>query len=100
MQAKVAVKGKRRRHSDELKARIVATCQEPGISVSAVALANGLNTNLLRRWIQESAERLPVRRPSALAAVAAPMTVLPVSVAPGADGDEVRIDIRRAGTAI
>ena len=45
---------KRRRHTQEFKARIVATCHEPGVSVSRIALDNGLNANLVRRWISES----------------------------------------------
>jgi transposase-like protein len=36
--------GPRRRHSDELKAKVVAACDEPGASISGVALAHGLNT--------------------------------------------------------
>ncbi|SDS15277.1 Transposase [Halopseudomonas litoralis] len=45
---------KRRRHSQEFKASIVATCHEPGASVSRIALDNALNANLVRRWISES----------------------------------------------
>ena len=42
--------GPRRRHSDELKATVLAACDEPGASISGVALAHGLNTNLVRKW--------------------------------------------------
>jgi transposase len=42
--------GQRRRHSDELKAKVVAACNEPGGSISGVALAHGLNANLVRKW--------------------------------------------------
>ncbi len=44
---------KRRRYSPDFKASIVATCHEPGASVSRIALDNGLNANLVRRWISE-----------------------------------------------
>lgn len=94
------MKRKRRRHSDEFKTRLVTACRQPGISVSGVALANGLNANLLRRWIKESDARLPVRRPSAVTALEAPLTIVPVTLEPGAGGDEIRLDIRRAGVAI
>jgi transposase len=40
----------RRRHSDELKAEVLAACNAPGASISGVALAHGLNTNLVRKW--------------------------------------------------
>jgi transposase len=42
--------GPRRRHSDDLKARVLAACAEPGASISGVALAHGLNANLVRKW--------------------------------------------------
>jgi transposase len=42
--------GPRRRHSAELKAKVLAACDEPGASISGVALAHGLNTNLVRKW--------------------------------------------------
>ena len=35
------VRRRRRMHSDEFKANAVASCQATGISVAAVALANG-----------------------------------------------------------
>ena len=37
-------------HSAELKAKVLAGCEEPGASISAVALAHGLNANLVRKW--------------------------------------------------
>ena len=42
--------GARRRHSDEFKAKVLAACDAPGASISGVALAHGLNTNLVRKW--------------------------------------------------
>jgi transposase len=42
--------GPRRRHSSELKAKVLAACTEPGASISGVALAHGLNANLVRKW--------------------------------------------------
>ena len=41
----------RRRHSATFKATVVAACQHPGASIAGIALANGINANLLRRWI-------------------------------------------------
>ena len=42
--------GPRRRHSAELKGKVLAACNEPGASISGVALAHGLNANLVRTW--------------------------------------------------
>ena len=54
-----AVGGRRRRrlHSDEFKANAVASCMRPGMSMAAVALANGVNANLLRRWVRAAEMR-------------------------------------------
>ena len=46
----VKTPGKRRRHSVEFKARILAACEQPGASVASIALANGLNANLIHKW--------------------------------------------------
>ena len=40
----------RRRHGDELKAKVLAECEEPGASVAAVAQSHGLNANLVHKW--------------------------------------------------
>jgi transposase len=40
----------RRRHGAEFKAKVLAACNEPGASIAAVALAHGLNANLVRKW--------------------------------------------------
>jgi len=42
--------GTRRRHGDELKAKVLAQCEEPGASVAAVAQSHGLNANLVHKW--------------------------------------------------
>ena len=55
----------------------MAACKQPGVSTSAVALANGLNANLLRRWISESKARPP--KPTALAVAAKQAKTLSVA---------------------
>ncbi len=40
----------RRTYTAEYKRRLVEQCSE-GVSVAGIALANGINANLLRRWI-------------------------------------------------
>ena len=40
-----------RTHSAEFKAQVLAECQQPGASVAAIALARGVNVNLLRKWL-------------------------------------------------
>jgi transposase len=45
---------RRRHHSVFFKAEAVGACQQPGVSIASVALARGLNANLLRRWVHEA----------------------------------------------
>ena len=47
----------RRHHSAQFKAQLVEQCVNGGASVSAIAVDNGINPNLLRRWVLEH-ERL------------------------------------------
>lgn len=54
----------------EGKAALVAACAPPGASVAAIALAHGVNANLLRKWITRSHTRNrtdPEQRPEARA---------------------------------
>ena len=59
----------RRRHGAEFKAKVLAACSEPGASIAAVALAHGLNANLVRKW--------RMGRGVKLAGIAAPAPVGP-----------------------
>ena len=45
---------RRRIHSDDFKANAVASCMQPGMSMAAVAMAQGVNANLLRRWVRDA----------------------------------------------
>lgn len=83
---------KRRRHSPDFKAQIVSQCQQPGASVSRIALDNRLNANMVRRWIREAdradSANLPAFVSLSLPAVAAEKTS-PVT------GYPIRIEIPR-----
>lgn len=47
------------------KAELVRRCSQPGVSVAAMALAHGVNANLLRKWML-LAERGGTRRSALL----------------------------------
>ena len=53
---------RRRTHSEEFKTELVRACSQPGVSVAGIALANGVNANLLRRWMQARGVTVPSRR--------------------------------------
>jgi hypothetical protein len=96
---------RRRRHSAEFRSAVIEACRQPGVSVAAVALANGLNANMLRKWVNE-AERAEGSEVAASVSVARcvpaePATgFVPVALPGLAAGGEIRIEVRRAGTTI
>jgi transposase len=96
MNASSSTRRRRRQHSSEFKQGLVALCQ-PGVSISAVALANGVNANLLRRWINQYSNSLP----SPL--VMSPAKLVPVQVDMPPDtpaNDAIEISIQKNGTCI
>lgn len=46
--------GSRRRHGPELKRQVLAECATPGASVAKVAMAHGLNANLVHKWRRQA----------------------------------------------
>ena len=39
------------RYSESGKQVLIGLCQQSGASVSAIAVANGINSNVVRRWL-------------------------------------------------
>ena len=50
---------KRRKYSAELKAQVVNECEAPGASVARVAMARGINANIVHSWRQIARTRRP-----------------------------------------
>lgn len=100
-----AVKGdrrRRRRHTDEFKANLVAACSRPGVSIASVALANGINVNLLRRWIEQGGQRLPSADPVDLPRDQAKAAFVPVQfdTTPSPTASDIRIELKRGATTV
>lgn len=97
----------RRRYTEEFKKQAIEACLQPGISIASVALANGLNANLLRRWVTERQESvagtaiLPAQHPLGVAEPASPGLV-PIKVAEPETppSGEIKIEIHRNQTLI
>ena len=86
----------RRRHGAALKAAVLDECAEHGASVARVALAHGLNANLVHKWRRQASGAAPQKVPRELAAFMA----VNVAAAPAAVGGDIRIELRRGATAI
>jgi transposase-like protein len=97
----VSAGGRRRRtHSAEFKAQVVAACNSPGVSSAAVAMAHGVNANLARRWVLDAERRgggaLARTSSGAVATAFVPVQLPPAEDEPAA----IRIELRRGTTAI
>jgi transposase len=55
-----AVRRTRREYSAELKTQVVQACRQPGASVASVAMAHGINANIVHRWLREPSRALGV----------------------------------------
>lgn len=93
-----------RRHSDEFKARVIEQARQPHVSVASVALANGINANMLRCWLRDSVptklgHQVPPEGGSSatLEFVQLPMQSAPVVVAPTA---AIEVQIHRGETRV
>ncbi len=88
----------RRRHSAELKSAVLRACAEPGASVAAIALAQGLNANLVHRWRRDRAQ---ATAPAAGAmvgefvALPLPGTLPVVQPVPASTPSDIRVEVRR-----
>jgi transposase len=83
---------RRRRHGAALKAQILAECECPGASIAAVAMAHGINANLVHKWRARAAKRQEI----AVVAPGAPFVPVPLAtVGIASQVTELRIELRR-----
>lgn len=97
----VAGRSRRRKHNAEFKAQLVEACQQPGVSSAAIALANGLNANLLRRWVNDAEQRgstmiAASKSPSPNPAPEFIPLQLPAPKSPA----DIRIELKRSGVSV
>jgi len=84
---------KRRRYDEPFKAEVTAECDAPGASVAKVAMAHGINANVVHRWRQ-------LAREGGQATVAKPREFVPVVLSPSAQSEvgsagDIEIELRR-----
>jgi transposase len=75
---------------------------QPGVSMAAVAMAHGVNANMLRRWVR-AAEEAPSSGAAVVPAMpsplAPPLSFVPLQIPPSAAAD-IRIELRRGAMSI
>ncbi|MFZ3118463.1 MAG: transposase [Variovorax sp.] len=88
----------RRRYSMATKAQVVAECAEPGASVAKIAMAHGINANVVHRW-RKLARGGDVKTASKTGEfIALPLTTAPAPVpptAPTAAVPDLQVELRR-----
>ena len=90
---------RRRRHSQSFRDEAIAACQHSGVSIASVALARGLNANLLRRCVIEAEGRT---RPAAQLPVMPSFVPVRIAKSKPAVSTEppIRIQLRQGATEV
>lgn len=87
----------RRRYSAEFKAQVLAECDVPGASVAKVAMAHGINDNVVHGWRK-------LARESGAAAADRPSEFVPVTLtaAPvhSPDARGIEVELRRGAVTM
>ena len=86
--------GTRRRYGKNVEAQVVAECEAPGASVAKLAMAHGINANIVHGWRKLARQRSQavVSKPAEFIAVA----VAPAQVkTPDASDRGIEIELRR-----
>ena len=101
---------RRREYSVEFKTSVLEQSRRPGASLAGVALAHGINPNMVHRWMREERQRLelaelqrgaaaflPVQLPKVPVTQSIPVPRVVSPIDPSEVGQGIRIEIQRAG---
>lgn len=90
---------RRRTYDETLKAQVLAECDAPGTSVAKVALAHGINANVVHRWRQLAREgKASV---SAISSGFVPVSLASPPVAPDPFVSiDIHVELRRGAIAM
>lgn len=94
---------RRRTHSPHFKAEAIGACQQPGVSIAAVALARGLNAAMLHRWVKQaerSGRPIAIRATAPIVAIESGDSFVPVALPSNRAEDAIRIEVRRRGGTV
>ena len=92
---------RRRKHSAEFKAQLVQACEQPGMSSAAIAMANGINANLLRRWVNDAEQRgSTLIAPSPPPSPPATPEFIPLQLPAPKPQADIRIELQRSGISV
>ena len=88
-----------RTYTPEFKAELISACQQPGVSIAALAGQHGMNANVLHRWLKErqrSACQPLVAQPMPATREVPAFVPLPLSAPmPEHRDHEIRVELRK-----
>jgi len=87
---------KRRRYSEEQKLQVLAECDAGGASVAKVAMARGINANVVHRWRQLSRDTTAPKSTNAGQFVPVSLTDVPTQE----KVPDIHIELRRGPMAV
>lgn len=91
---------RRRTRGAEFKAQAVQACREPGMSMTAVAMAHGVNANLPRRWVTEQDDAATAAKRQQVSPQPAGEFVALQLPPPEAPARDIHIELQRGATMI
>src|SRR5947209_4409641 len=86
----------RRRYGADVKARVLAECDAPGASVASIAMAHGINANVVHRWRQLARTSAVAIKPRNAEFLAVTLPAEPASI----QSRDIQIQLRRGTTAM
>src|SRR5580658_2011205 len=90
----------RRTYSETGKRALVQLSLRPGVSVVGLALANGINANLLRRWITQYGPEAKAGNATRSGAALLPVSTSPAATPRVAPSTDCYIEMTYLGTTI
>ena len=89
---------RRRTYVETLKAQVLAECDAPGTSVAKVALAHGINANVVHRWRQLVREGKP--SVPAISSGFVPVTLASPPATESHASADIQVELRRCAIAM
>lgn len=89
---------RRRRYSEELKQQVLSECEKPNASVAKVAMAHGINANVVHSWRKRVREALET--PDAIALQEPTFVPMMLPPAVSASATQIQVQIKRGAVVI
>jgi transposase-like protein len=97
-----------RTYTAQFKAELVAACQQPGVSIAAVAGQHAMNANVLHRWLKEhrrsGCHQLVAHSPASAFGTTSPLAAfIPVQLptaTPQPEAQEIKVELRKGALSM